>query len=69
VSIGSELINKLTVTFQPEKYVDEHQKKLRDMIAQKAHGQKIALFRPKHLKPTTPGNLLDTLKKSLKRVA
>jgi DNA end-binding protein Ku len=69
VSIGSELINKLTVKFQPEKYENEHQKKLRDMIEKKALGQKIALLTPKHLKPTAPGKLLDALEKSLKRAA
>ena len=66
VSIGSELINKLTVKFQPEKYVNEHQKKLWEMIEKKAHGQKIALLTPKHLKPTAPGKLLEALEKSLK---
>jgi DNA end-binding protein Ku len=66
VGIGSELINKLTVKFQPEKYGNEHQKKLRDMIEKKARGQKITLMTPKHLKPTTPGKLLETLEKSLK---
>ncbi|HMD68552.1 MAG TPA: Ku protein [Chitinivibrionales bacterium] len=69
VIIGSELINRLTVKFQPEKYVNEHQKKLRDMIDKKALGQKIALFTPKHHKPTTPGKLLEVLQKSLKKAA
>ncbi len=69
VSIGSELINKLSVEFQPEKYENEHQKKLRDMIQKKAAGQKIALFSPKHLKPTSPGKLLEVLQKSLKKAA
>jgi DNA end-binding protein Ku len=69
VSIGGELINKFTVPFQPEKYVDEHQKKLMEMIVKKAHGKKIAVFAPKHLKPTSPGKLLETLEKSLKRAA
>jgi DNA end-binding protein Ku len=66
VSIGGELINKLTVKFQPEKYVDEHQKKLREMLEKKALGGKIALLTPKHLKPTAPGKLLEALEKSLK---
>jgi DNA end-binding protein Ku len=69
VSIGSELINKLTVKFKPEKYENEHQKKLRDMIEKKSFGHKIALFTPKHLKPTTSGKLLDALEKSLEKVA
>ncbi len=69
VSIGSELINKLTVKFQPEKYVNEHQKKLWEMIEKKAHGQKITPLTPKHLKPTMPGKLLEALEKSLNRAA
>lgn len=66
VEIGCELINKLTVKFQPEKYTNEHVKKLRDMIEKKAHGQKIALFTPKHLKPTASTELLEVLEKSLR---
>lgn len=69
VNIGSELINKLTVKFKPEKYVNEHQKKLREMIEKKAVGKKIALFTPKHLKPTKPSKLLEALEKSLKKAA
>ena len=69
VGIGCELIQKLTVHFEPGKYGNEHQKKLRDMIEKKAHGQKIALFTPKHLKPTEPGTLLEALEKSLKGAA
>jgi DNA end-binding protein Ku len=69
VSIGSELINKLTVKFKPEKYTDEHQKKLRDMIHKKALGHKIVIFTPKHHKPTSPDKLLEALEKSLKKAA
>jgi len=69
VAIGSEIINKLTVAFQPEKYVNDHQKKLKEMIEKKAHGRKVELFTPRHHTPTTPGALLDALEKSLKKVA
>ena len=41
LSIGSELIDKLTVPFHPKKHVDEHQIKLRQLIEKKAHGHKI----------------------------
>jgi DNA end-binding protein Ku len=67
--IGCELINKLTVKFQPEKYRNEHQQKLRDLVEKKFRGHKILIFRPKRLKPTQPGKLLESLEKSLKRVA
>jgi hypothetical protein len=39
------------------------------MIEKKAHGQKIALFTPKHLKPTASTELLNVLEKSLQRAA
>lgn len=69
LSIGGELIDKLTVKFQPEKYVNEHQQKLQHLIEKKSHGQKIIIFSPKRLKPTTSSDLLGVLEKSLKGVA
>lgn len=69
LSIGAELINKLAVAFKPEKYANEHQKKLQALIEKKASGEKISLLRPKIIKTTPPGKLLDVLKKSLKKAA
>lgn len=69
LDIGSELINKLTVGFQPQKYTNEHLKKLRDLIDRKARGEKISLLRPRRLKSTEPDKLLEVLKKSLKKAA
>ena len=69
LQIGCELIDRLTVGFQPEKYVDEHQHKLRALIEKKIHGRKIVLSSPRHLKPTSPDKLLELLEKSLKKAA
>ncbi len=69
LKVGGDLINQLTGPFEPEKYENEHQKKLQDLIDKKARGEKIAIFRPKRLKATAPDTLLKTLEESLKRVA
>jgi DNA end-binding protein Ku len=69
LKIGSELINQLAAPFQPNKFENEHEKKLRNLIEKKARGEKIALLRPRRLKPTAPDKLLQALEASLKKVA
>ena len=69
LQVGSDLINALTVPFQPQKFANEHQKKLEELIDKKARGEKIVILRPRHLKPTEPDNLLKVLEASLKKVA
>jgi len=69
LKIGSDLINQLTAPFQPQKFENEHQKKLQQLIDKKARGEKIAILRPRRLKPTAPDNLLQALEASLKKVA
>ena len=69
LKIGSDLINQLTGPFQPEKFENEHEKKLQALIDKKARGEKIAILRPRRLKPTTSDKLLQTLEASLKKVA
>ncbi len=69
LEIGKELIKRLTVPFQPEKFANEHQEKLQKLIEKKARGEKIALLRPRRLKPTSPNKLLEALEASLKKVA
>jgi len=69
LKIGSELINQLTANFQPQKFENEHEKKLRNLIEKKARGEKIAVLRPRRLKPTAPDKLLQALEASLKKVA
>ena len=69
LKIGSDLINQLAGPFQPQKFENEHQKKLQNLIDQKARGEKIAILRPRRLKPTTSDKLLQALEASLKKVA
>jgi len=69
LKIGSDLINQLTGFFQPQKFENEHQKKLHTLIGKKARGEKIAVLLPRRLKPTAPDKLLQALKASLKKVA
>ena len=69
LDIGLQLINHLTEPFQPQKFVNEHQQKLQNLIDQKARGEKVVLLRPRRLKATAPDNLLQVLEASLKKVA
>ena len=69
LSIGSELIDKLTAPFEPRKFENEHQKRLQQMIEMKARGEKIAVLEPRRLKPTESDNLLQALEASLKKAA
>jgi DNA end-binding protein Ku len=69
LKIGSELIEKLTAPFEPQKFENEHEKKLQDMIEKKARGEKIAILAPRRLKPTESDQLLQALEASLKKAA
>ena len=69
LKIGSDLINQLSAPFQPQKFQNEHQKKLQQLIDKKARGEKIVILRPRRLKPTTSDKLLQALEASLKKVA
>jgi DNA end-binding protein Ku len=69
LKIGSDLIAQLTVPFEPQKYENEHEKKLQQMIEKKGRGETIKVLPPRHLKPTEPDNLLQVLEASLKKAA
>ena len=69
LKIGSDLINQLAAPFEPQKFENEHQKRLQNLIDKKARGEKIAILRPRRLKPTAPDKLLQALEASLKKVA
>ena len=69
IKIGRDLIAQLTEPFQPQKFVNEHEQKLRQLIERKARGEKVAVLRPKVLKPTAPEELLQALEASLKKAA
>jgi DNA end-binding protein Ku len=67
--IGRDLIDQLSAPFLPQKFENEHRKKLQQLIEQKARGERIALLRPRLLKPTASDELLEALEASLKKVA
>ena len=69
LKIGSELIEKLTAPFEPQKFENEHQKKLQDMIEKKARGENIVVLPPRRLQPTESDHLLQALEASLKKAA
>ena len=69
LQIGSDLIKQMAAPFQPQKFVNEHQQKLQQLIEQKARGEKVRILRPRLLPPTTADQLLGTLEASLKKVA
>jgi len=69
LKIGIDLIIHLTAPFEPARFKDEHLVKLRELIERKARGEKIALLRPRRLRPTEPDRLLKALQESLKKVA
>lgn len=69
LQIGSNLIKQMAAPFQPQKFVNEHQQKLQQLIEQKARGEKVTLLQPRILKPTTDDQLLEALEASLKKVA
>ena len=69
LKIGMELINQLTVPFEPAKFENEHQKKLQLMIDKKTRGEKITVLPPRHLIPTESDKLLQALEASLKKAA
>ena len=69
LKIGSDLIDKLTAPFHPQKFENDHQKKLQNLIDKKARGEKIAILRPRRLKATAPDGLLQTLEASLRKIA
>ena len=69
LKIGSDLINQMAAPFEPDKFENEHQKKLQRLIDTKARGERIAILRPKRLRPTASDKLLEALEASLKKVA
>ncbi len=69
LSIGSELIEKLSVPFEPGKFGNDHEKKLREAIEKKARGENIELQAPRQMQPTRSDRLLEVLEASLKKAA
>jgi DNA end-binding protein Ku len=69
LKIAGDLILQMTAAFQPQKFMNEHQQKLQNLLERKAGGEKVPILRPRRLQPTAPDTLLQTLEASLKKVA
>lgn len=69
LKIGCDLINQLTAPFEPQKFENEHRKRLQELIEKKARGEKVVLLRPRLVPPTAPDQLLQVLEASLKKAA
>ena len=69
LKIGSDLINQLRAPFEPQKFENDHQKKLQEMIEKKARGEKVVVLAPRRMKPTKSDELLQVLEASLKKAA
>jgi len=63
LQLASQLIDTLSGKFQPEKFHDEYQKNVEQLIEQKQKGENVRA--PKYERPAPVANILDALKKSL----
>jgi DNA end-binding protein Ku len=61
------LIKQMSGPFEPGRYRNEYEKKLRALIEAKARGEKIKTVRPRGMKATPSDELLKALKESLKK--
>ena len=67
ISTGMMLIKQMSGPFEPGRYRNEYEKKLRALIEAKARGEKIKTARHKRMKPTPSDELLKALRESLKK--
>jgi DNA end-binding protein Ku len=67
ISTGMMLIKQMSGPFEPGRYRNEYEKKLRGLIEAKARGEKIKTVRPRRKKATAGDELLKALKQSLKK--
>ncbi len=65
VAIAGNLVEELKEPFLPERYHDEYEAKLRDLIEQKAQGKEVKLPKPKPAALTKDEDLVGVLERSL----
>ncbi len=63
MDLAIQLIDQLTGTFEPEKYVDEYQSRIKEAIEKKVEGKTIKKVKSKKKKNIS--NLLEALEKSI----
>lgn len=64
LNLATTLINQMTTKFEPQKYKDEYNEKIKKAIKKKIEGKKIIASKD-NLKPTKIIDLMDALKKSV----
>ncbi|HEV2500422.1 MAG TPA: Ku protein [Terriglobia bacterium] len=67
LKLAKELVSKMSTHFSPEKYRDEYQVKLKQLLSAKSKGRKTPEVRKQKLAPVI--DMMDALKKSLPRTA
>lgn len=63
LKLARQLVDSIAGDFEPERWHNEHRDRLRDLIAAKAHGDKVKIFTPRERKAST--NLADALRASI----
>ena len=63
LQLASQLIDTLSGKFQPEKFIDEYQENIKQLIEQKQKGERIRA--PKYERPAPVVDILEALKKSI----
>ena len=64
IAMAKALLDTLTSPFEPEKYKDEYQERLRDSILQKIHGEDVVA-----VDTSEPGNVIDLMEALQKTLA
>lgn len=67
VELAKKLVESLAASFQPEKYRDDYQVKLREMIEAKQRGEEVATAEPRRMAPII--DMMEALQKSLAMTA
>lgn len=65
VSLASELIERNSAPFKPEKFKDAYAVSLAELVRKKARGQRITIAKPAESAPSNVVDLMQALKKSL----
>lgn len=63
LKLARQLVENLSTSFQPEKYHDEYQQRLKALIESKRKGRKVAAAPPRKLAPVI--DMMEALKKSV----
>ena len=65
VELALELIDKLSGTFEPQKYKDTYTEKLKQIVNAKKKGKRVAVKAPKGRRTTAVPDIVSRLKESL----